>query len=1126
MGDQPSPSVHLSASATQAPVLADSFAQSSSHSLQGVGHVDNADGAHLVPSALPRLDTVHLDSEGRSSNAQDDLTASSLFRQGSTSSIASGSKTANFFAASPVLAPSSRSFASSDRSGSLSRATGHGSRTSLSAQEAAAVHSMRTPSASYQLGDSRSTRSFNSTESSWSLDRDSLNGDGEALLHRASLHLRPHQPLASSSRSDLGGSGNGAGVGARVQQRPTSGNTMISLPDSHRGASLSSANSTRSRRNWDEFEGKPILPLPSPGPPQSAAEESSRSSFFDLDTASRSSQQHLIAQHGSNGGLSPYARHHSSTLSPEAATQGRSIALQAPVRAVNERMAQIDANLTSNSNGPQSPSMSSASKTMNFFDSTSHISLPAPPPARTPSLQSPSRSSSIASRHMRTASNQSSASVSWSNVPTTQSPAASPPGSHAVFPTLPSVASSVASSTDASPATVAASLPQLTRPSRYPTLQSRHGPISGIEATMNGAQRQRGNPGVADGPPTSHSDSSSLLASPQVSDAYMGVGIGPPPEMDSTGKPSHRRHVHGPSENATGSSLTPSALHSPWKPAAALLEDHKTSQDGGVDGETRSAERRADSSSPSVRTAGRDDPARAPTVRSDAPSTSSHSKSLDDPDSSIGDESEDEAAGRVGKYRVQKTLGVGAFSRVVLAAPLLASSSQASVSSPTTLEEAPAAIPPAPAKKKSSLPSWGKAFRKHGSSQAGKNANSGTTSAGAGNVTPLMPVKGHPKGSDVAEDPTSGDTVLSSSTTSSSSLVALKMMAREPCEQNERMRVSWVREVEVLRHIRHPSLIHFVHSFSTPRHHVLVLERVAGGELFDLIANHHVKIAKREWLVRRLLGELAHAVGWMHSIHLVHRDIKLENIILTRELFSSLGDTDDILTEGQKSDPEASIATKLGPVPLLKLSDFGLSRFIDPANPLLETRCGSEEYASPELIIGKKYDGRKTDVWAMGVVLYALVCGSLPFIESGSSEVYGREGSRGERDAKERKAHLLRIAKGDLRWPSQINDDSLDSPDPTRCNAGNRLVTPFAKHIISRLLRRDAAKRCTAWDCFEDPWLTHGSFHRTGGEGSVSESDDGRLGLPPSPLTKAGQAWVKENAEVRAGEVSTLASHD
>jgi serine/threonine protein kinase len=211
----------------------------------------------------------------------------------------------------------------------------------------------------------------------------------------------------------------------------------------------------------------------------------------------------------------------------------------------------------------------------------------------------------------------------------------------------------------------------------------------------------------------------------------------------------------------------------------------------------------------------------------------------------------------------------------------------------------------------------------------------------------------------------------------------------------------------------------------------------------------------------------------------------------------------------------------LGASPLLKISDFGLSRFIDPSSPQLETRCGSEEYAAPELIIGKRYDGRKTDVWALGVVLYALLTGALPFLDDaaggGVAGVQAREG--GERDARARKAHLLRIAKGDLRWPVNANDASLDDSERTGVPASQRLITPRARHIAARLLRRDAAKRSGAWEVWDDAWLTHGSFEAEASAGGEA------VDMPPDPTSEAGREWLRRNAKVM-GAVAQVARDD
>lgn len=176
------------------------------------------------------------------------------------------------------------------------------------------------------------------------------------------------------------------------------------------------------------------------------------------------------------------------------------------------------------------------------------------------------------------------------------------------------------------------------------------------------------------------------------------------------------------------------------------------------------------------------------------------------------------------------------------------------------------------------------------------------------------------------------------------------------------------------------------------------------------------------------------------------------------------------------------------PSPFVKLTDFGLSRFINPASPLLATRCGSEEYAAPELIMGKKYDGRQTDAWALGVVLFAIITGVMPFVESTDAAVVGPRG---------RKAYLLKIAKADYRWPGSLSLSrapslsastptkpshlshgasasdsgvllpSLDAPPPPSA----RLVTPAVQVLVGRLLVRDPAKRATVRDVWEAEWM-------------------------------------------------------
>ncbi|KAM5542765.1 hypothetical protein V8D89_003726 [Ganoderma adspersum] len=303
-------------------------------------------------------------------------------------------------------------------------------------------------------------------------------------------------------------------------------------------------------------------------------------------------------------------------------------------------------------------------------------------------------------------------------------------------------------------------------------------------------------------------------------------------------------------------------------------------------------------------------------------------------------------------------------------------------------------------------------------------------------------------------------------------LVAVKMTERELCDSSSRSRVSFVREVEVLRHISHPSIVSYLHSFSTPTHHCLVLEHVGGGELLDLVDDPESHARLDEPLVRRIWGELCRAVAWMHSVGLVHRDIKLENILLT-------------------VDP---LARPLPSHSLIKLTDFGLSRFIDPAQPHLTTLCGSDSYAAPELVMGRPYDGRQTDAWACGVVLYTLATRRLPFdaptplpAPAGASRLEtDREDHRRKRA--ERKALLNRIAVGTYSWPESDVTTAGAIDGPSRVQGVGLARSEGVRRMVARLLVRDPRKRAQVADLWVDEWM-HGE------------------GAPPPPVLQADDVF-------------------
>ena len=137
------------------------------------------------------------------------------------------------------------------------------------------------------------------------------------------------------------------------------------------------------------------------------------------------------------------------------------------------------------------------------------------------------------------------------------------------------------------------------------------------------------------------------------------------------------------------------------------------------------------------------------------------------------------------------------------------------------------------------------------------------------------------------------------------------------------------------------------------------------------------------------------------------------------------------------------------PHPLITLTDMGLSRRVNfGTDPPLTTRCGSEDYASPELLLGQPYDGRETDAWALGVLLYALLEGRLPF------DPLPGAGNR----SRTRAAH--RIARCEWKWVNLANGTEYD-PE-----------LEGGKDIVQGLLRRVSTGRRRLDEVEREEWVT------------------------------------------------------
>lgn len=164
------------------------------------------------------------------------------------------------------------------------------------------------------------------------------------------------------------------------------------------------------------------------------------------------------------------------------------------------------------------------------------------------------------------------------------------------------------------------------------------------------------------------------------------------------------------------------------------------------------------------------------------------------------------------------------------------------------------------------------------------------------------------------------------------------------------------REIKILKRNLHMNVIQLFEVLDTPTTIFLIMENADGGEMFDYIVKHQ---RVPETQACYFFHQIIDGLDYLHTLEVTHRDLKPENLLL------------------QKS--------KQGL--LVKIVDFGLSNTHDGGR-LLSTACGSPCYAAPEMIAGKQYKGPCADIWSLGVILFALVCGYLPFEDANTSNLY------------------------------------------------------------------------------------------------------------------------------------------
>jgi len=240
-------------------------------------------------------------------------------------------------------------------------------------------------------------------------------------------------------------------------------------------------------------------------------------------------------------------------------------------------------------------------------------------------------------------------------------------------------------------------------------------------------------------------------------------------------------------------------------------------------------------------------------------------------------------------------------------------------------------------------------------------------------------------------------------------VIALKIYEKKNLQQ-ESASLALHREIYVLANLRHPNIMRLYEVIDSRTHVHLVMELCLGKNLY-----HSVK--KRKPLQRFSEPEAAHifrqiisAVAYMHELNVVHRDLKLDNILINEQ-------------NGNE----------------IKIIDFGFATGCGK-DEKLTMQCGTPQYMCPDLAKRQQYHGQAADVWACGVILYILVVGRLPFFAEYEGDLFRK------------------IQNAKYKFPDDNDEEG-------------RAVSQGVKNLIIRIFNKDASKRATAAQVLEDPWL-------------------------------------------------------
>ncbi|OAD70312.1 calcium/calmodulin-dependent protein kinase, partial [Phycomyces blakesleeanus NRRL 1555(-)] len=251
-------------------------------------------------------------------------------------------------------------------------------------------------------------------------------------------------------------------------------------------------------------------------------------------------------------------------------------------------------------------------------------------------------------------------------------------------------------------------------------------------------------------------------------------------------------------------------------------------------------------------------------------------------------------------------------------------------------------------------------------------------------------------------------------------------------------RANILKEVQIMRNIKHENIVQLTQFSESDDYYFLVLELCEGGELFHQI----VKLTYfSEDLARHVIVQVAQGIRYLHEeCGVVHRDIKPENILFDPiPIVPSTSPVNTFDDEDKEDEGLFVPGVGGGGIGRVKIADFGLSKVIWDNSTL--TPCGTVGYTAPEIVRDQKYS-KSVDMWAIGCVLYTILCGFPPFYDESI------------------RALTEKVARGQFTFLSPWWDPISDS----------------AKDLIRNLLCVDPNERYTIEEFFEHPWVTNSPF--------------------------------------------------